>query len=78
MLPGINRSPAEWAYLATVPAAAAFVALLLGEHKRGTPMYSFLDTDKEKKKKTRTLSVRVGKHDTDAKKLYVQAANIVV
>jgi type IX secretion system PorP/SprF family membrane protein len=34
------------------PSHEIHVALLLGEHKRGTPMYSFLDTDKEKKKKT--------------------------
>lgn len=31
---------------------------------------------KDKKKKTRTLAVRVGKHDTDAKKLYVQADDL--
>jgi type IX secretion system PorP/SprF family membrane protein len=37
---GINR-----------PSHEIHLALLLGKHKRGVPMYSFLDTDKEKKPK---------------------------
>jgi type IX secretion system PorP/SprF family membrane protein len=45
------------------PSHEIHIALLLGKHKRGVPMYSFLDTDKEKKKTPQQIAAEKKKHE---------------
>jgi type IX secretion system PorP/SprF family membrane protein len=54
---GINR-----------PSHEIHLALLLGEHKRGVPMYSFLDTEKEKVKKPTPAEIARKKKEEEEKK----------